>query len=81
VQSGLAADESPLGVPTPGVVWMFDRAWARLYGTVTLEVFGHLHPGYVRTGALFAATMRDIGRPLGLEPEWDRLRDIGRAHT
>jgi hypothetical protein len=81
VHAGLAAGESPLGAPTPGVVWMFDRAWARLYGTVTLEVFGHLHPGYVRTGALFAATMRDIGRPLGLEPEWDRLRDIGRAHT
>jgi hypothetical protein len=58
---------------------MFERAWARLYGTVTLEVFGHLHPGFVRTGALFMATLRDIGRDIGLEPEWERLRAIAGA--
>src|SRR5687767_15079294 len=29
------------GEVTPGLVWTFERAWARLYGTVTLEVFGH----------------------------------------
>jgi AcrR family transcriptional regulator len=65
-----------MGTPTAGTVWMFERAWARLYGTVTLEVFGHLHPGVVRTGALFMATLRDIGRDVGLEPEWERLRAI-----
>ena len=55
-----------LGTPTPGMVWMFERAWARLYGTVTLEVFGHVHPGMISTGALFTATMLDIGADLGI---------------
>jgi AcrR family transcriptional regulator len=80
-----AFDAAPTGgaatmeAPSAGTVWMFERAWARLYGTVTLEVFGHLHPGFVRTGALFMATLRDIGRDIGLEPEWERLRAIAGA--
>ena len=75
----LGQEAAALGAPTAGTVWMFERAWARLYGTVTLEVFGHLHPGFVRTGALFRATMRDIGRDIGLEPEWERLDALARA--
>jgi hypothetical protein len=55
---------------------MLERAWARLYGTVTLEVFGHVHPEFISSGALFAATMLDIGRDLGLEQEWPRLQAI-----
>ncbi len=65
--------------PSPGMVWMFERAWARLYGTVTLEVFGHVHPALISTGALFAATMLDIGRELGIADEWPRLQLIARA--
>jgi hypothetical protein len=42
-------------------------------------VFGHLHPGFVRTGALFMATLRDLARDVGLEPEWERLSDLARA--
>lgn len=68
-----------LGSVSPGMVWMFERAWARLYGTVTLEVFGHVHPGFISSGALFEATMLDIGRDLGLEGEWDRLRAFIRS--
>jgi hypothetical protein len=88
VQAGAkleAFDAAPTGgaatmeAPSAGTVWMFERAWARLYGTVTLEVFGHLHPGFVRTGALFMATLRDIGRDIGLEPQWERLRAIAGA--
>jgi AcrR family transcriptional regulator len=81
LEHGSDSTEGPgaLGPPSAGMVWMFERAWARLYGTVTLEVFGHLHPGFVRTGALFAATMRDIGRDLGLEQEWERLGDLARG--
>jgi AcrR family transcriptional regulator len=67
-----------LGTVTPGMVWTFERAWARLYGTVTLEVFGHIHPEFISSGALFAATMLDIGRDLGLESEWPRLQEIAR---
>lgn len=64
---------------TPGMFWTFERAWARIYGTVTLEVFGHIHPAFIESGALFAATVLDIGRELGLEPEWPRLRVILRT--
>jgi len=67
------------GAVTPGMIWVFERAWAQLYGTVTLEVFGHVHPAFISSGALFRAAMRDIGRQLGLEPEWDRLQEVARS--
>ncbi|MEI2774475.1 MAG: WHG domain-containing protein [Tetrasphaera sp.] len=60
----------------PGMLWIFQRAWVRLYGTVILEVFGHIHPALADSGALFAATVRDIGRDLGLEADWERLGPI-----
>ena len=80
----LAGEETPdklaeLGGISPGMVWMFERAWARIYGTVTLEVFGHVHPGFITTGALFQATVLDIGQDLGLAGEWDRLQAIARG--
>ncbi|QGN57657.1 TetR/AcrR family transcriptional regulator [Nostocoides sp. HKS02] len=64
------------GLVTPGMIWMFERAWARLYGTVTLEVFGHVHPVFISSGALFRAAMLDIGRELTIDAEWDRLQEI-----
>jgi AcrR family transcriptional regulator len=64
---------------TPGMVWVFERSWARLYGTVTLEVFGHVHPGLISTGALFQATVADIGADVGLADEWGRLQAIARG--
>lgn len=70
-----------LGTPSPGMVWMFERAWARLYGTVTLEVFGHVHPGMISTGALFTATMLDIGADLNISDEWPRLQAVARAEA
>ena len=70
-----------LGTPSPGMVWMFERAWARLYGTVTLEVFGHVHPGMISTGALFTATMLDIGADLDISDEWPRLQAVARAEA
>ena len=69
----------PLGGPTPGMIWMFERSWSRLYGTVTLEVFGHVHPAFISTGALFGAAMLDIGRDLGIDGEWPRLQKVARA--
>lgn len=65
-----------LPTASPGVLWLFERAWVRLYGTVTLEVFGHIHQGLSQTGAVFIATIRDIGRDLGLEEDWQRLEPI-----
>ena len=70
-----------LGTPSPGMVWMFERAWARLYGTVTLEVFGHVHPAMISTGALFTATMLDIGADLTISDEWPRLAAVARAEA
>lgn len=86
VAHALAGDPAkPLDVPEPlaayraGLLWTFERSWARLYGTVTLEVFGHLHPTLISTGAIFEATLRDIGRDLGLTDEWDRLAPVVRG--
>jgi AcrR family transcriptional regulator len=62
--------------PTAGMDWLFERAWARLYGIVTLEVFGHLNPALAASGALFSATLQDIGADIGLLGEWERLRGI-----
>ena len=83
LRSELKPDEvtQGLGSPTPGMVWMFERAWARLYGTVTLEVFGHVHPGMVTTGALFTATMLDIGADLNIRDEWPRLQAVAMAEA
>jgi AcrR family transcriptional regulator len=67
------------GAVTPGMIWTFERAWARLYGTVTLEVFGHIYAGFIESGALFTATLLDIGTDLGLAEEWERLRPIAHA--
>lgn len=87
VLEALTTDTKPadvldgVGDVTAGMVWMFERSWARLYGTVTLEVFGHMHPALIESGALFAATMLDIGRDLGLEDEWGRLEPIALGTT
>lgn len=87
VREALAGEDAghKLGTPatgspvTPGMLWLFERAWARLYGTVTLEVFGHVHPGLITSGALFEATVLDIGTDLGLADEWDRLQAVARG--
>ena len=41
-----------------GLLWVFMQAWATLYGTVTLEVFGHLDPRLIESGSLFVEMMR-----------------------
>jgi AcrR family transcriptional regulator len=59
-----------------GLSWVFMRAWSRLYGIVTLEVFGHLEVELVETGALFRAMMHDNGTDLGLGDDLDRLMAV-----
>ncbi|HEX7739675.1 MAG TPA: TetR-like C-terminal domain-containing protein [Marmoricola sp.] len=56
-----------------GLVWVLERAWSRLYGTVTLETFGHIDPRVVAQGHLFRAMVNDQAGPLGLEPDLPRL--------
>jgi AcrR family transcriptional regulator len=64
-----------------GLTWVFMRAWARLYGMVTLEVFGHLHPGLVASGAMFRAMLEDNGAELGFGEDWPRLRELLDEHV
>jgi AcrR family transcriptional regulator len=58
------------------LVWLLQRAWAQLYGTVTLEVFGHIDPRIVEHALLFLAMMEDQAGPLGLADEFPRLREL-----
>ncbi len=59
-----------------GLVWMLERAWSRLYGTVTLEVFRHIDPRIVEEAHLFRAMIEDQAEPLGLTEDLPRLRTL-----
>ncbi len=62
-----------------GLSWVFTRCWARLYGTVTLEVFRHMDNAMVRSGALFRAMLEDNGRDLGFGDDTPRLQALTTA--
>ena len=57
-----------------GLLWVFTRAWASLYGTVTLEVFGHLDPRIIESAAVFVAMVEEWMPRLGLDSDDDRRR-------
>jgi AcrR family transcriptional regulator len=63
------------GMPL-GLSWLFIRSWARLYGTVTLEVFRHMDPAVIDSGALFRAMLEDNARDLNFGDDWPRLRAL-----
>lgn len=63
------------GMPI-GLSWVFLRAWTRLYGTVTLEVFKHVDWGVISSGALFRAMLDDNARDLDMTDDWDRLQGV-----
>lgn len=65
-----------LGKDGLGLIWLFELSWAQLYGIVTLEVFGHIRPQLIRSGALFTAVMREIGSRAGMADDWDRLAAV-----
>jgi AcrR family transcriptional regulator len=73
-----AVDALPCDFPGAplGLNWVFMRAWSRLYGIVTLEVFGHVDAALIATGALFRAMMLDNGADLGLGADMDRLMAV-----
>jgi AcrR family transcriptional regulator len=76
----LRAPEAPVDPAMPagleGLVWLLQRGWARLYGTVTLEVFGHVDPRVVAQAHLFRAMIEDQSVPLGLTEDLPRLRPL-----
>lgn len=59
-----------------GLSWIFIRCWARLYGTITIEIFRHMDLGVIASGALFRAMLEDNGRDLGFGDDWARLRAL-----
>jgi len=61
------ADVSAIPLEDRGLLWVFQQAWATLYGTVTLEVFGHMDPRVIESGALFEQMMRGWMPRLAIE--------------
>lgn len=59
-----------------GLLWLFIRSWAALYGTLTLEVFGHCDQRIIASGSLFRAMLEDQAALLGITHELPRLRPM-----
>lgn len=65
----LARYRDGLGVDLPvGAILIFLRCWVRLYGMVSLEVFGHLGFALDDPSAMFDYTLAELAELLGLEP-------------
>lgn len=69
----IPADLDQLPDRMRGLVWTFMRSWAALYGTVTLEVFGHVDPRVVEQGHLFKAMVIEQCGILGLGDQLHRV--------
>ncbi|MFC6285507.1 TetR/AcrR family transcriptional regulator [Nocardioides sp. GCM10027113] len=59
-----------------GLLWVFMSAWTGLYGVVTLEVFGHLDPRVIESGAMFAAFVHEWMGRLGMDDDRERLEAL-----
>jgi AcrR family transcriptional regulator len=60
-----------------GLLWIYMSSWASLYGVVTLEVFGHMDPRIIESGAMFVSMVREWMPRLGMAgPEFERLDAI-----
>ena len=70
------ADVSEVPDELRGLIWVLERAWSHLYGTVTLEVFRHVDPRLVEQAHLFRAMIEDQAAPLGLTEDLPRLRQL-----
>ena len=72
IEPGLVAQPTryiaALGVDLPiGAVLTFLRCWVRLYGMVSLEVFGHLHFALDDAAPLFEITLGELAALVGLD--------------
>ena len=60
-----------------GLLWIYMSSWAALYGVVTLEVFGHMDPRVIESGAMFVSMVREWMPRMGLVgEEFERLDAI-----
>jgi hypothetical protein len=55
------------------MLWLFISSWAALSGVVTLEVFGHMDPRIIQSGAIFVSMVREWMPRLGLADDLERL--------
>ena len=62
------ARELPPGLPL-GLAQVFLACWIRIYGTVAMEVFGHLNFAVSEGGPVFEMELRDLAGRLGFEYE------------
>ena len=72
----IPADVERIPRESRGLVWIYMRSWAALYGVVTLEVFGHLDPRVIESGEMFSAMVREWMPRLGMDPERERLEAL-----
>ena len=64
----LASYGEQLGTDLPiGVLQTFLRCWVQLYGTVSLEVFGHLRFALEDSSGMFELMLADLAAALGLQ--------------
>ncbi|WP_235734473.1 TetR/AcrR family transcriptional regulator [Nocardioides alcanivorans] len=69
-------DASVIDAADRGVLWIFMQAWQALYGVVTLEVFGHMDPRVIESGAMLVQMVHTWIPRLGLEPDAERLHAL-----
>ena len=68
LRAQLAHYRDALGVDLPlGAGLTFLRCWVRLYGMVSLEVFGHLHFALADASPMFEITLSELAGLVGLE--------------
>ena len=68
LRSQLARYRDVIGTDLPlGVLQTFLRCWALLYGTVSLEVFGHLKFALDDSEPMFELVLTDLAAMIGLE--------------
>lgn len=79
---GLTDDErhfvTLIGDRGPGTLWVLKLAWTRLYGVLTMEVFGQIERRIIDSGLVFAEIMKETFISLGMNDDWDRLLRIAR---
>jgi AcrR family transcriptional regulator len=69
LRAQLAAYRADVGLDLPlGALQVFLSCWIRLYGTVTMEIFGHLAFALTDAGPMFEAELDDLARLVGVRP-------------
>lgn len=59
-----------------GVFWVITQSWVELYGTVSLEVFGHCDPRIIDSGAIFRAMLARQADAMGVVAKLPRLQSL-----